>query len=262
MTPEFYEVANWRSYQHYTKRNPPWIKLHVSLLTSPQWVMLADASKALAVASMLIASRHDGKIPNDPAYMKRVCYLQSCNFKPLVDSGFLIPLADASKLLASACLSVSVSESVFSEGEESEERGDDFADQVIADLNRRTGSRFGAGKATRSMINARRREGASLEDFLAVHDVKVKEWGKSDKMRGFLRPKTLYAASNWEDYLGQAKGKLSRPKPSAPIAGAHPIDFAEVEMSDEERERVANEAKEAMAELTKRLGGQVVMPGA
>src|SRR5574343_925960 len=133
---------------------------------------------------------------------------------------------------------------------------DDFVAQVISDLNRRTGSRFETGKATTALINARRRDGATLEDFFAVHDAKVREWGKKDDMRVYLRPSTLYAASKWENYLGQAKGKLSRHKPSTPIAEAQPIDFAEVEMSDEERERAANEAKEAMAELTKRLGGQ------
>jgi hypothetical protein len=28
----FLQVKNWRSFQHYGKRNPPWIKLHRALL--------------------------------------------------------------------------------------------------------------------------------------------------------------------------------------------------------------------------------------
>jgi len=97
---DFYEVANWDQYQHYSKRNPPWIKLHFALLSGETWVTLDDASRVLAVACMLLASRNDGKVPANPAYVQRVAYLnQLPNFKPLVDSGFLI---DASNLLADA----------------------------------------------------------------------------------------------------------------------------------------------------------------
>ena len=111
-TPTHYAIRDWRKYQHYSQRNPPWIKLHYELLSSPEWVVLADASKALAVACMLIASRDEGKVPNNPEYMKRVCYLKACDFNPLVECGLLIPLAgdsECKQMLAVACPSVSVS---------------------------------------------------------------------------------------------------------------------------------------------------------
>jgi len=102
---EMLAVANWEKYQHYKDRNPPWIKLHFSLLTSRDWVMMSDASRVLAIACMLIASRNDGKVPNDPEYIKRVAYLSSLpKLKPLIDSGFLIRdsayLADDSTMQA------------------------------------------------------------------------------------------------------------------------------------------------------------------
>jgi hypothetical protein len=100
-----FEIRNWREFQHYKDRNPPWIKLHYSLLASEDWVMLADASRVLAVACMLVASQNDGKVPNNPEYLKRVAYLNGENspdFKPLIRCGFLIPLADASTLQADA----------------------------------------------------------------------------------------------------------------------------------------------------------------
>lgn len=86
-----YEIPTWRDYQHYKDRDPPWIKLHFSLLTSPTWVMLDDASRVLAVACMLIASRNHGKVPANPAYIKRVAYLKSVDFKPLLSIKFLVP---------------------------------------------------------------------------------------------------------------------------------------------------------------------------
>lgn len=108
-------IKNWRSYQHYTNRSPEWVKLHFDLLTSSTWVMLDDASRVLAVACMLIASRHNGEIPEDVEYVRRVAYLNTPpDFDPLLKVGFLEKcenagensggassvLADASKVLA------------------------------------------------------------------------------------------------------------------------------------------------------------------
>ena len=44
---QYYRVKNWERFQHYKDRNPPWIKLHYEIMTSADWVMLADASKLL-----------------------------------------------------------------------------------------------------------------------------------------------------------------------------------------------------------------------
>ncbi len=85
-----YRVKNWSEYQHYKDRDPPWIKLHFKMLTSRDWVVLNDSSRVLAIASMLIASRHGGKIPNDPEYIQRIAFLNKPpDFKPLVKCGFL-----------------------------------------------------------------------------------------------------------------------------------------------------------------------------
>jgi len=105
-----YYVKNWREHQHYKDRNPPWIKLHTALLSSADWVMLDDASRVLAVASLLIASKNDGYIDGSEQglqYLQRVAYLNSPpDLKPLIETGFLIDasgmLADASTLQADA----------------------------------------------------------------------------------------------------------------------------------------------------------------
>lgn len=95
-----YRVKNWKDFQHYKQRDPPWIKLHFRLLSSRDWVLLDDASRVLAIACMLIASRKQGFIPDDPEYIKRVAYLRRVDFKPLIKCGFLESLADASNLQA------------------------------------------------------------------------------------------------------------------------------------------------------------------
>lgn len=102
-----YRIVGWNKYQHYKERNPPWVKLHYELLSSQTWVSLDDASRVLAVACMLVASRHDGCIPTNDTYMERVAYLnKKPNYKPLIDCGFLehasTMLADASNLHTNA----------------------------------------------------------------------------------------------------------------------------------------------------------------
>lgn len=93
-----FKVANWEEYQHYKDRDPVWIKLHRSLVTSEMWVSCDDASRSLAIACMVIAAENNGCVPANPAFIKRRCFLNSDpDFKPLVDTGFLI---DASGLLA------------------------------------------------------------------------------------------------------------------------------------------------------------------
>lgn len=86
---DYFFVKNWRVFQHYKDRNPPWIKLHFEILSSEDWVNLDDKSRVLAIACMLIASKNEGKVPNNPKYLQRVAYLNTLpNFKPLLDCGF------------------------------------------------------------------------------------------------------------------------------------------------------------------------------
>jgi hypothetical protein len=95
---EHFRIVNWRSFQHYKERNPPWIKLHRELLTSRAWISADDANRALMVALMLIAADTDNLIPADPAYIRRRAYLNTePDFSRLLEVGFL---ERASTLLA------------------------------------------------------------------------------------------------------------------------------------------------------------------
>jgi len=101
------KIRNWRRYQHYTNRNPPWIKLHGDLLTSRDWVSASDSERVLAIACMLIAAKtgdDDGTFDADPEYLQRAAYLNTLpDLKPLINRGFLeVVQADASKTLADA----------------------------------------------------------------------------------------------------------------------------------------------------------------
>lgn len=83
-------IKNWDEYQHYKDRDPSWIKLHVRILSSEDWVMLDDASKLLAIVCMVLAAGRKGDVPDNPDYIKRVAFLNKRpNLKPLIECGFL-----------------------------------------------------------------------------------------------------------------------------------------------------------------------------
>jgi len=72
--PEFYEVKNWDRFQYREKSKPGalrWIKFYPDLLSDPAFNKLSDFNKGAWCMLLLIAARNEGKIPNDPDYLKR-----------------------------------------------------------------------------------------------------------------------------------------------------------------------------------------------
>ena len=83
--------------------------------------------------------------------------------------------------------------------------------QIIDYLNERTQSHFSPKTAeTRKSINARLKEGYTVDDFKKVIDAKVKDWGDNPEMREYLRPQTLFRPSNFESYLNEANRPRAR----------------------------------------------------
>lgn len=101
--PEFLQVSNWKKYQHYLHRNPPWVKLHTELLLNYKFSRLQDASKLLAIYLLLFAAKFENKIPNDIQFVRETAKIKSdVSFDELLLSGFLEPWSSASTVHASA----------------------------------------------------------------------------------------------------------------------------------------------------------------
>ncbi len=62
-------------------------------------------------------------------------------------------------------------------------------------------------KAHIENINGRLSDGHSVEDLKLVIDHKSKEWSDDQRMAGYLRPQTLFAAGKFQGYLLAAKTK-------------------------------------------------------
>lgn len=100
---QFIRIREWAKYQHYKDRNPPWIKLYREMISSRFWVECSDASRVLAVASMMLAAATDNKIPASKVYIRRVAYLnQDPDYSELIATQFVEIIDDKGKVIKDA----------------------------------------------------------------------------------------------------------------------------------------------------------------
>lgn len=79
----------------------------------------------------------------------------------------------------------------------------DAAKQVIQFLNLKTQRNYRPTGAVREIIEARLRSGVDVQEMKAVIAVKAREWLDDEVMNKYLRPKTLFNRTNFENYLGE-----------------------------------------------------------
>ena len=55
-------VKNWRRFQHYGNRSPPWIKLYTELNSDPNWLGLSSAARGMLVTIWLEYARSNEQL--------------------------------------------------------------------------------------------------------------------------------------------------------------------------------------------------------
>lgn len=92
-------VKNWARFQHYKKRNPPWIKLYTAILDDDNFACLPDAAKGQLVSLWALASRRGNRIPYKVAYLRDALNVTGKLYvEELIAAGWLIDAStDASK---------------------------------------------------------------------------------------------------------------------------------------------------------------------
>lgn len=99
--------------------------------------------------------------------------------------------------------------------------------EIVEYLNQKTGKHFSPTSAANvRFIEARLKEGRTVEDFKTVIDNKVADW-KDTEQDQYLRPETLFTASHFESYLNQRKVK-SRPKQTISVDMTHNYNMDEL----------------------------------
>ncbi len=88
-----------------------------------------------------------------------------------------------------------------------------YSKEIIEYLNTKANTSFKYNiDKTKNIINARVKEGFSLEDFKKVIDIKVKDWLHDEKFNKYLRPITLFS-NKFESYLAEANTKSIKEQP-------------------------------------------------
>lgn len=77
------------------------------------------------------------------------------------------------------------------------------AQVIIKDLNDITKSKFRVTDNAQVMISKLLQQGYTVQDFIRVHEIKTAQWWNNEKMRGNLRPSTLYRPCHFDEYLGE-----------------------------------------------------------
>lgn len=89
-------VKNWDSFQHYKRRNPPWIKLHRAILDDYAFCSLPDQTKAHLILIWAYASQNNGSVPHDVPFLERKLSVSGLDLDTLISRGFLVPVTGAS----------------------------------------------------------------------------------------------------------------------------------------------------------------------
>lgn len=106
-------------------------------------------------------------------------------------------------------------------GKEEERKGRDLmsgkpddATEILDFLNARTGRSYKPVKANLEKIEARLKEGATVEEVKQVVSRKCQEW-MGTKMEQYLRPDTLFNATKFNQYVGQIGAPIRQFQESA-----------------------------------------------
>ena len=101
------EIRNWRQFQHYRNRRPPWVKLYTEILDDfdddgnpKRFRSLPDTAKLTFVMLLALASRYNGIIPtDDPQWLATHTGIapESVNIEPLLQANYIHASKDASK---------------------------------------------------------------------------------------------------------------------------------------------------------------------
>jgi len=83
-------VHDWDEHQSYRKDRgqPPWIKVHRSLMRDAKWVQLSDAERGQLVSMWMLAADNNGDLPNNSALIAKLCFMeQAPNLEKFIDLG-------------------------------------------------------------------------------------------------------------------------------------------------------------------------------
>lgn len=107
---------------------------------------------------------------------------------------------------------------------------------LISYLNEKAGTNYNVTAAVVQRIGELMDDGYTADDMKSVIDKKVSEWKDSDKMRGYLRPSTLFG-DKFEEYIG------------APV----PLEIENQQKEEEHRREITEKLQEERTSKSEKL---------
>lgn len=137
--------------------------------------------------------------------LKKIFPHQSSTFYRILGFGLDYFNSDSSDVfmeMKNKCLHISVNKSNKGDAQKVDNVSKVFAENIIDYLNEKTNKKYTLrNKQTLRLVNARIKEGYSLEDFKKVIDIKSAKWANTE-MEDYLRPQTLFS-QKMEGYLNE-----------------------------------------------------------
>lgn len=131
------KIKNWKKFQHYQNRKPPWIKLYKDILDQRDINMLADCSFRILIELWILASedpQNEGNLPEIPDIAFRLRRTEKEIVKSLQELKEFIIFND-SKMLASCNQSAMLETETETETEKRESmRGNKMASPTPSEL--------------------------------------------------------------------------------------------------------------------------------
>ena len=87
---EYFEIKNFEKFQHYKKRNPPWVRLYHSIMDDLEFAQLPDCTKAHLVQLWALAPRYNNRLPMDADFIaQRINATHPVDLNLLLEKGFI-----------------------------------------------------------------------------------------------------------------------------------------------------------------------------
>lgn len=224
-------LRNYKNFQHYKDRRPPWVKFHVDFLDDPELSALSPATRLVAALLTLVASVKDNRIPESPAWLAAECNVSHREAKialaDLLAIRYLVPASEIASDVASTPASESAPETLApparppargeaeAEAEEKERTSSLSSDleqmkTILTYANTKLGHKWKLLDVRKAKLRARLREGYSEEQLMAVVDGVLLDPWDGRRMSGNDDPKVIYRdGAQVDKFLELAAGRIN-----------------------------------------------------
>lgn len=214
------KIKNWKKFQHFKDRRPPWIKVHRELLDDRRVMELSNEAFGFLTKLWLLASEHkdnEGQIPDvdDIAFRLRmdkrkvIKLLQEIDIMLISDDIKVFqdgpPETETERETERETYSLSgVPPDITHNVSEIKNPNSltQQAKEILEFLNEKANKNFQPVEANLDLIKSRLKE-SSARDCRQIIAKKVRDWKDDEVMSKFLRPATLFNKTKFAQYQGE-----------------------------------------------------------